>query len=58
MTSNIVDLTLAKRIADEIRESGGHVFAVVPAGTLIAALALIKKDFEKADPEATGPAGH
>lgn len=46
MTSNIADLETAKMVAKGIRDGGGHVFGVVPAGTLIAALKLVKKDFE------------
>lgn len=47
MTSNIADATVAKMYADGVRSQGGHVFSIVPAGTLIAALKLVKKDFEK-----------
>lgn len=46
MTSNIADRELAIRIANEIRKQGGHVFRVAPAGVVVAALFLIKKDFE------------
>lgn len=42
MTSNIVDETVAKMMADGIRERGGHVFQICKAGVLIAALQLIK----------------
>lgn len=43
MTSNIPDEALANRCAEMIRERGGHVFRVVSAGVLIAALELIKQ---------------
>ncbi len=46
MTSNLADAKVAKMYADGIRESGGHVFSILPAGTLVAALKLVKKDFE------------
>lgn len=42
MTSNIATEEVAKKYADAIRLTGGHVFRVVPAGVLIAALDLIQ----------------
>lgn len=49
MASNIADLTTAKMYAAGIRERGGHVFSVVPAGVLVAALKMVKIDFEIKD---------
>jgi len=43
MTSNLPDKELAERCASMIRDRGGHVFSVVSAGVLIAALKLIKQ---------------
>lgn len=42
MTSNIADAEVGNMMADELRKRGGHVFRVVPANVLIAALELIK----------------
>ena len=42
MVSNLADKTVAEMYADGIRNRGGHVFAVVSAGVLVAALELIK----------------
>lgn len=42
MVSNLADKTVADMYADGIRNRGGHVFAVVSAGVLVAALDLIK----------------
>ena len=43
MTSNIGDKDVADRMADIITVNGGHVFRIVTAKVLIAALELIKK---------------
>ena len=42
MVSNLADKAVADMYADGIRNRGGHVFAVVPAGVLVAALNLVK----------------
>lgn len=44
VTSNLADATVAKMYADSVRAIGGHVFATVQAGVLIAALQLIKEE--------------
>jgi hypothetical protein len=38
MTSNVADRDVASRYVDAIERDGGHVFAAVPAGVLVAAL--------------------
>lgn len=45
--SNIADETCAKRYSRQVELDGGHVFAAVPAGVLIAALQLIRKEKRK-----------
>ena len=42
MVSNLASKTVAKMYADGIRNRGGHVFSVVSAGDLVAALHLVK----------------
>lgn len=42
VVSNLADKTVADMYADDIRNRGGHVFAVVPAGVLVAALGLLE----------------
>lgn len=44
MTSNVADEHCAKMYAQQIELDGGYVFASVPAGVLIGALQLIKKE--------------
>ena len=43
VVSNLADKTVAEMYADGLRNRGGHVFAVVSAGVLIAALKLVKQ---------------
>lgn len=43
VTSNVADEVVAKMIADSIRKQGGHIFATVKAGVLIAAMQLVKE---------------
>lgn len=47
MMSNIADRQCAQKYAQQIELDGGHVFALVPAGVLVAALQLIKKEKRK-----------
>ena len=47
MTSNIADENLAMRMAHEMKLSGCHIFRVIKAGVLIAAMELIKNQEEK-----------
>jgi hypothetical protein len=48
MTSNIADETCAKRYAQQIELDGGHVFAVLPAGVVVGALQIPKKNLAAA----------
>lgn len=43
MTGNISDAKFAEYMAETITRQGGHVFRAVPAGVLVAALELIKR---------------
>lgn len=51
MTSNLADEEIANKYAQMIRDDGGHVFRVVRAGVLVAALDLIH------DPNRAGISG-
>lgn len=42
VTSNLASRAVAEQYAAAVRESGGHVFHVIPAGVLVAALHLVK----------------
>lgn len=53
MVSNLADKTVADMYADGIRNRGGHVFAVVPAGALVASLHLIKSEKSSACTDVT-----
>lgn len=53
MVSNLADRSVADMYADGVRNRGGHVFAVVPAGVLVAALHLIKPEKSSACTDVT-----
>ena len=53
MTSNVADEKVAAMYCRQIEIDGGHVFAAVKAGVLIAALQKIKADKRRPRDEAT-----
>lgn len=44
MVANLADKSVAEMYADGIRRRGGHVFSVLSAGTLVAALMKLREE--------------